>query len=369
MRISSLQRRIAGQLAAVLLPATFGACGGSTVDGAEQLGENGSSIINGTVVASDPVGFALLSSESGGCSSTILTPIWVLTADHCVASSTPAGTTATLGTSTTTRTAAAFFRNPTFDVALVRLASPFPTTAYPTTHLMNPLYGGSTTSLVGQQVNCFGYGNDSASGGFGTLRTAQLTVWSQNQAGTEINIQRNANDQIQSFGDSGSSCSPLGSPYRVAGVASTVQLNGFPTPTVASLVSVAAFRDWANRNIAGTCTAESNATFCARVAKNCGTVTGTDNCGNLRVADSCGTCSSPQVCGGGGTANVCGGNTNLCIGVTPWDPNKPWFQYTVGERHTGSDNKLYQCNSPGFCYLDPAGPNGHFGWAFVTACS
>jgi hypothetical protein len=56
-----------------------------------------------------------------------------------------------------------------------------------------------------------------------------------------------------------------------------------------------------------TCTAESNATFCSRLAKNCGSVTGTDNCGTSRTVSSCGSCTSPQTCGGGGTANVCGG--------------------------------------------------------------
>jgi hypothetical protein len=59
---------------------------------------------------------------------------------------------------------------------------------------------------------------------------------------------------------------------------------------------------------AGPCTAESNAGFCARMARNCGVVAGTDNCGTTRSVSSCGTCASPQTCGGGGTANVCGAN-------------------------------------------------------------
>jgi peptidoglycan/xylan/chitin deacetylase (PgdA/CDA1 family) len=59
----------------------------------------------------------------------------------------------------------------------------------------------------------------------------------------------------------------------------------------------------------GTCTPESNATFCSRMAKNCGSVTAADNCGTSRTVSSCGTCTSPQTCGGGGTANVCGGGT------------------------------------------------------------
>jgi hypothetical protein len=59
----------------------------------------------------------------------------------------------------------------------------------------------------------------------------------------------------------------------------------------------------------GSCAPESDATFCARLARTCGTVNGTDNCGAARTVSSCGSCSSPQTCGGGGTANVCGTST------------------------------------------------------------
>ena len=59
----------------------------------------------------------------------------------------------------------------------------------------------------------------------------------------------------------------------------------------------------------GSCTPESNTTFCSRLGKNCGSVTGTDNCGTARSVSSCGTCTSPQTCGGGGTPNVCGGGS------------------------------------------------------------
>lgn len=56
---------------------------------------------------------------------------------------------------------------------------------------------------------------------------------------------------------------------------------------------------------AGGCTAETNAQFCSRRGKNCGSVTGTDNCGATRTVASCGTCTAPAFCGGGTTANVC----------------------------------------------------------------
>src|SRR3954447_26581811 len=54
------------------------------------------------------------------------------------------------------------------------------------------------------------------------------------------------------------------------------------------------------------CVPESDATFCTRLAKTCGTLTGTDNCGAARNVVSCGTCVAPQTCGGASIANICG---------------------------------------------------------------
>jgi peptidoglycan/xylan/chitin deacetylase (PgdA/CDA1 family)/uncharacterized protein involved in high-affinity Fe2+ transport len=55
-----------------------------------------------------------------------------------------------------------------------------------------------------------------------------------------------------------------------------------------------------------TCATETDAAFCARLGKNCGSVSGTDNCGAPRDVASCGTCGEPNTCGAGGVANVCG---------------------------------------------------------------
>ncbi len=59
---------------------------------------------------------------------------------------------------------------------------------------------------------------------------------------------------------------------------------------------------------------------------------------------------------------------DACAGVTPWDPAKPWYDYVVGERHTGSNQRLYECKTPSYCYLDPAGPNSSFGWTDKGPC-
>ena len=58
------------------------------------------------------------------------------------------------------------------------------------------------------------------------------------------------------------------------------------------------------------CTPESDASFCSRLQKNCGTVTAKDNCGVTRTVSDCGSCGSPDTCGGGGQENVCGYGTH-----------------------------------------------------------
>lgn len=64
-------------------------------------------------------------------------------------------------------------------------------------------------------------------------------------------------------------------------------------------------------NVCGTgaCIPEDDKAFCARLGKNCGAVTEFDNCGNARTVSFCGRCEAPETCGEGGTANVCG-----CVG-------------------------------------------------------
>jgi len=100
-------------------------------------------------------------------------------------------------------------------------------------------------------------------------------------------------------------------------------------------------------NVCGSsCTPETNAQFCSRLGKNCGTVTASDNCGTSRTVSSCGTCTSPQTCGGGGTANVCGGGSSSCSPTVT--------SYTLGKCNSTAiyNAKLYKCIS------QAAGVNG-----------
>ncbi|HMJ57159.1 MAG TPA: discoidin domain-containing protein [Polyangiaceae bacterium] len=66
---------------------------------------------------------------------------------------------------------------------------------------------------------------------------------------------------------------------------------------------------------ADACTPETDVAFCMRVAKNCGTVNGTNNCG-AAVSVGCGSCVAPQTCGGAGQPNLCGSPTDVATGGT-----------------------------------------------------
>jgi hypothetical protein len=64
----------------------------------------------------------------------------------------------------------------------------------------------------------------------------------------------------------------------------------------------------------GPCVPEGDVAFCTRLGKNCGTVTATDNCGAPRTVSSCGVCGSYyESCGGAGVPNACG-----CMPESDW---------------------------------------------------
>jgi hypothetical protein len=113
-----------------------------------------SALANGQIVSS-PVGKERrLVEVGGGCSGTLITEQWVLTASHCVTPKIlpPITHHAFLGTIATDHV----FQHPTLDVALVRMMNSIPT-GYSGTI---PLYTGSSSGLVGQTVTSYGFGWD-----------------------------------------------------------------------------------------------------------------------------------------------------------------------------------------------------------------
>jgi hypothetical protein len=63
-----------------------------------------------------------------------------------------------------------------------------------------------------------------------------------------------------------------------------------------------------NQNCTSPCVSESNAAFCSRLNKSCGSVTSKDNCGISRTLNSCGACSGQTTC----ISGVCTANTPSC---------------------------------------------------------
>jgi hypothetical protein len=101
----------------------------------------------------------------------------------------------------------------------------------------------------------------------------------------------------------------------------------------------------ATPNVCGPCAAESDTAFCARLGKDCGTVSGNDNCGNARTVTSCGTCGTGKTCGGGGVANVCGCSSG---GLTCADfPNQ--CVASLSDGCGGTINCTGACSAPQTC--------------------
>lgn len=91
-----------------------------------------------------------------------------------------------------------------------------------------------------------------------------------------------------------------------------------------------------------TCTPETDPAFCTRFGKNCGSLTNLDNCGAQRTVSSCGACPIPQTCGAV-TANECGcvaeANTAFCLRL-----NKACGSWT-GTDNCGAQRTVSNCGT------------------------
>jgi hypothetical protein len=95
-------------------------------------------------------------------------------------------------------------------------------------------------------------------------------------------------------------CARLG---RACGSASGTDLCGRPR-NVASCGTCAGTNACSQGVCA--CPGETAASFCKRQGATCGSVTGTDICGNPKSVASCGSCTGYNTCGGGTSPNTCG---------------------------------------------------------------
>jgi hypothetical protein len=257
-------------LAGFAIAAAANACTGERGDDIEEIATQRSSIRNGTIVQPWPNGtpaYTRAIVKVNGCAGTLIDPEWVLftrsgfvnpcaspQVGHTVTSVRPSGDV--------TRTIDRIVRhNTSFNAPdhaeLLHLNAPI-NDAPPT-----PIYWGATSTIIGNQVTCYGYGADATAGsctsnancsaGFscwaglcqsftGDLRSATMTTAAEpdqvNWPGT-FDVLLNSSGQTLLAGDLSGPCYYQG---QLAAIASAnfhaTTLNG------AAVLSIANFRSW-----------------------------------------------------------------------------------------------------------------------------
>jgi len=168
-------------------------------------------IVKGDPISAEGTGAVMIQSKGRGCSGTLLTNQWAITAQHCQLDTVaPSNISISMGSQTTVGSFAV--GHPSLDFALVKLAEPFKMNGS-TSGYKVLIFSSPTSALQAQTVRVWGYGCNASSAsnpedctGFdGTLRQGLFQV---NQAPVDSYsfslVEPNAKGQSMAPGDSGS---------------------------------------------------------------------------------------------------------------------------------------------------------------------
>jgi secreted trypsin-like serine protease len=200
----------------------------------------GIQIIGGDFATNAPWAARLFIDGQQFCTATIITPTYILSAEHCVAGLSPSSVTFRIGSldqfsGGELATAVAYELNPTADIAVIRIDHPVSTTYAP--------LGVASDVRVGQVVQVYGWGatctdQPEINCQSQLLKVANVRVTSVKCGDYRggIAICANRVDGIPAGGDSGG---PMFASGRQVGVASTSDRH-----VRTGYANVTAYRDW-----------------------------------------------------------------------------------------------------------------------------